>query len=436
MTTTVAVLLPTGDNTPPELVLQMLEGVRTHYRHASGIQLFCHEATKARYAELLPGLPIEVMAGQFVPCTDLAMLMSLFGQERTPNLQVPNTAKTFMISWEGRCLPMGRGCEGAELQNIDAHVFNRLSPPQPWGFYYFPFQYLFRYLGMGPIDKFGFRITRSLAELAKRPKRHKVVACFGGSACWSPYALHHQMHTEVLEKRLNEHCRKAGHDLEFTVVNMGQHGNMVMNEMLNWVLYCHDLKPDIVIAHDGYNDMVYGQMCDPRLLSESMAYQENLEGWSQILHQTSQYPRTQNELPYRAVNQPLPVLKAYTRRKRQFADLVTQSGGFFIWGLQPAACSKKRRPDSEDKLVALMYNRDYAPVVSNVEGLFQMLIKGLKLPEGIPFVDCHTAFGGFAEKSFLLGDDVHLVAAGDAVLAQLYGDTIARTYIDTGRWRQ
>ncbi|MFM9597667.1 hypothetical protein ACKI1O_51185, partial [Streptomyces scabiei] len=80
----------------------------------------------------------------------------------------------------------------------------------------------------------------------------------------------------------------------------------MINEMLTYTNFCWDLRPDVVVAHDGYNDAVYGQLCDPRVLDDwDMIYQENLEGWSQILHETADTPRTQHSLPYRAVNQPV-----------------------------------------------------------------------------------------------------------------------------------
>lgn len=428
----VAVVLPMGE-IPIELIAQQLEGVKAHFPSPAELRYFCHGGQQSHYDQSL-SVRTEAMDSQFVACDELVILQA-FGEERAAQLRVPNTTRTSYVGWEGRLLPLRRSMDDRDLQNMDCHVFNRLSPPEAWGFYYFPFNYLFRYAGMGPIDKFGFRITRSLAQLAGRSSNVKVVACFGGSACWSPYALHHQMHTELLEQRLNGHCSRNGLDLSFVVLNVGQHGNMVMNEMLNYMLFCHEVKPDIVVAHDGYNDLVYGQMCDPRLLSESLAYQENLEGWSQLLHNTSQHPRTQNELPYRAVNAPIPVLKAYTKRKRQFADIVTRSGALFVWGLQPAAFSKKRRPKVEADLVARMFNRDYAPVVANVESMYATLLKSLRVPEGIPFVDCHTVFGKYGEERFLLGDDVHLVAGGDALLAEIYGDAIIRSYIDAGRWQ-
>ena len=92
----------------------------------------------------------------------------------------------------------------------------------------------------------------------------------------------------------------------FTVLNFGQHGHVDERD----VDFCWDLKPDIVVAHDGFNDAVYGPLCDPPRARRRDNDLPGTSSWSQILHQTSDIPRTQNSLPYRAVNQPVRVLKS------------------------------------------------------------------------------------------------------------------------------
>lgn len=437
----VAAVLPQNTGTPIEILRQEVEGAKAHFpAEVNRLEFFAPQPAVERYRQMFPDIAISALPPRFTPETHVVMLEAYDRKAGFTSdydvVQLAHKAKAPLssIKFYGRIMPYDRPWSEAELQNMGSHVFNRLSPEAPWGFYYFPYGYLFRFLGMGPINAIGCRITHSLSDLAKRPKNKKVVACFGGSAGWSMYCLHHQMYTEVIQRKLNAHCAAENLDIEFTVLNFGQHGHMVMNEMLTYLTFCWDLKPDIVIAHDGYNDAVYGQMCDPRLVDEwDVTYQENLEGWSQILHQTSDQPRTQNELPYRAVNQPVRVLRAYTRRKRQFAQIVQSNGGFFIWGLQPAACSRKKKSPLEAELLERNLNRDYAPVVSNVEGMYRILGASLKLGADIPFVNCHEAVGAYGPDHFLLGDDVHLMPEGDEIIASLYADTIISNYIGQGR---
>ena len=145
---------------------------------------------------------------------------------------------------------------------------------------------------------------------------------------------------------------------------------------------------------------------------------------------------SQNSLPYRAVNQPVRALKAFTKRKRQFAQIVRSNGGLFVWGLQPAASSRKKRSPLEAGLLERNRNQDAAPAVANVEGMFRILRQSLKLDDDMPFVDCDAAMSTCGPERLMFGDEVHLMPEGDVLVAELYADAIAKAYIDKGRWRE
>lgn len=443
-TTKVTVIFPPEASTPLEILRQELEGVRTHFAQSNAKPvLAAPEATLPTYRSLFPELDIVAAPRRFDADTHVVLLESYHDKEgysahwESGDRAHQAGAVVSSIKFSGRIVPYKRDWSPAELQNMDANIFNRLSPREPWGFYYFPFGYLFRFLGIGPINSFGCRMTQSLGDLARRDRQHKVVACFGGSAGWSMFCLHHQMYTHLLEERLNAHCKERNLELRFTVLNFGQHGHVVMDQMLSYMNFCWDLKPDIVVAHDGWNDAVYGQLCDPRVLDDwNLIYQENLEGWSQILHQTADIPRTQHSLPYRVVNQPVHVLKSYAKRKRQFAQIVRSNGGMFVWGLQPAASTHKKRSPLEDSLIRRNSNPDHASARANLEGMFRILRQSLKLDDDTPFVDCDAAVSTCGSERLLFGDEVHLMPEGDAFIAGLYADAIARAYVDIGRWRE
>ena len=441
--TKVRAVFPSEASTPSEILRQELEGVRTHFAEADAKPVFAApEGTLSGYRSRFPELDIVSVPRKFTADEHVVLLESYHDKDgysahwESGDRAHQAGAMVSSIKFSGRIVPYKRDWSPAELQNMDSNIFNRLSPREPWGFYYFPFGYLFRFLGLGPINSFGCRITQSLADLTRRDRNHKVVACFGGSAGWSMFCLHHQMYTELLQERLNAYCKEQNLELRFTVLNFGQHGHVVMNEMLSYMNFCWDLKPDIVVAHDGYNDAAYGQLCDPRVLDDwNLIYQENLEGWSQILHQTGEIPRTQHSLPYRVVNQPVQVLKSYTRRKRQFAQIVRSNGGMFVWGLQPAASSHKKRSALESGLLRHNRNPDHAPALANVDGMFRILRQNLKLDADTPFVDCDAAMTAYGAERLLFGDEVHLMPDGDVLVAGLYADAIARAYIDKLRWR-
>ncbi|MBF0269672.1 MAG: hypothetical protein HQL44_13895 [Alphaproteobacteria bacterium] len=319
---------------------------------------------------------------------------------------------------------------------IDKHVFNRLSPYGTDFFYYFPYAYLFRELGVGPLNEFGMRIDKKLGAFSNRASNHKLVVVYGGSAAWSLDCLHSEMFSFRLEVKLNEWAAASSRGMTFSVLNMGQHGNVVMNEIINHVLFADQLAPDIVIAHDGFNDLVYGVVCDTALLSQhQICYQHNLEEWSQILHATGDRPGNhQGEKIYAIKNTPHAILSAYLNRKKQLSDMVTAKGGKFIWGLQPFVESKAEMHPEEIawKNRAQDDQRDLGNGFANAKMLLDALSGHLSKMD-IDNVDLHRSFQRLGAEQHIFVDNVHLSPEGDDLIADEYFSFI-RQRIENGRW--
>lgn len=318
----------------------------------------------------------------------------------------------------------------------EAHAFNRLSPTGTDFFYYFPYGYLFRELGVGPLNEFGMRIAQDLSDLRDRAPDHKLVILYGGSAAWSLDCLHTEMMTHRLELRLRAWTEAQAGRPRFTVVNMGQHGNVVLNEILNQILFADELKPDIVIGHDGFNDMCYGVVNDTALLSQhKICYQNNLEGWSQLLHNSQNRPVTgEGERVINMRNSPQAVINAYLFRKRQLADLVTAKGGKFLWGLQPFMGSKGALHPDEAAYHASHrpYETPLGNGFQNMKMLFDQISERMDRLDA-DIVNVHRAFHAFGADEYLFADNVHLSPEGEERIAGLYFDVIT-SKVDSGAW--
>lgn len=312
----------------------------------------------------------------------------------------------------------------SDLPHAYTHAFNKLGPKTPDGeFYYFPYGYLFKYPGLGPINPFGFRVPDNYADLAIRPKKHKLILFFGGSAMWSMYSYINEMFPAVLEKMLNEYCKHKKIDLQFSILNFGMHGHIVLNEMITYLLFCQKLNPDYVVAHDGWNDLIYGMLSDKFLLNEhQLAYQYNLEGWSQILHKTSDLKATQSNKDFQPINLPNNVVSAYLDRKNQFRQLVEQNGAKFIWALQPSIYSKKSHSSEEKEYLQheLQYTNSFREPYKRMSFIYETYIKRAAKELTVPFLNLHAYFQNFGDEQTLFGDIIHTVPLGDYKIAQYY----------------
>ena len=49
-------------------------------------------------------------------------------------------------------------------------------------------------------------------------------------------------------------------------MNFGMSGFNQLDEMDQYIFFCKRLKPDIVISHSGFNDVIHGMLCEKSTL--------------------------------------------------------------------------------------------------------------------------------------------------------------------------
>jgi hypothetical protein len=327
-----------------------------------------------------------------------------------------------------------------EYPHLETHIFNRLGSREG-GFTNFPFGVLYLDPLSGPIDPFGFRIDFDWRTLADRPADHKLVAIFGGSAAFSCSCAHDEMFAHQLEGRLNAKADKPGGANRWTVLNFGMHDNVMMQEMLTYLMFVDRLRPEIVIAHDGHNDLWYGLGGDPFLVAgHQLVYQRHAEQWSRLLHKTEDRPIpdiSSCEVGAQQFNLPPNILAAYIARKRQFQSLVERQGGIFLWGFQPMITSRRALSPAEEGIRDAIPKRATAPEVGRffvaLFHVYEMLHQALIRLDGIRLVDFHALFQSFDAGTSLMTDHIHCTPAGDAAIAAAYERAIHDALSGDGR---
>lgn len=412
----VILLLPSSSKPHPADIAQRLEGLRCRYPEAS-----------VETADLAN--PLVLDSG------DVAVVFA-----ETPALEIPPLA-TQRVAKSGQVLPLPGVPLGKDLlPDLDAHPFSRLGPRGQGDldfacFHYFPYSYLYRLAGLGPVNAFGHRIDGDFRVLRNRAPDHKLIVCFGGSAVWSICTTPKQSFPAVLEHLLNARAKQENRALRVSVLNFGVPGAVVLNSMQHFLLYAADLRPDIVIAHDGVNDLFYGCTSDPWLLREhGIVYQQQLEYWASMLHD----PRFKGDanlggpiVPPSGVA-PLHILKAYIRRKREFMQLVRGFEACAVWGLQPFARSKKALSPLEHSRI--QPQRDipiaYEAEFQTVRGLYDLLKTQESANNGDVAIDFDDIFNKISPEDTVMADMVHLDKNGEKIIAETYAERLW-PYLDT-----
>ena len=305
----------------------------------------------------------------------------------------------------------------------ETHIFNRNGAGRDQTFTYFPYGYLYNYFGAGPVNDMGFRITADPEALKRRARDHKVIAMFGASGLFSLHTTFERCFTSLLEKALN----RAGLKNTYTVLNFGIGGCVLLNEIIAYLLYAQQLEPDIVIAHDGYNDLRFGIISDSHLLKKyRVTYLGNLEYWSQLLHdtETEQLPYFSDDVPI--VNTPSQSIMAYKSRLLQFKGIVESNGTRFVSALQPMIWSKKTPSRTErDSIVEnsrFTKQSRFWSANQKMPFLYERYTRAIRDEEVPLFFNLHEHFNRYGEETTLFKDFVHTNGEGDRVLAEAYFD--------------
>jgi len=333
-----------------------------------------------------------------------------------------------------------------ENEQSDRHIFAKLASASPRAFLsYFPHgHYSLGTVGLGPTNEFGMRIHENLEKLRERDESHKVIGVFGGSAVWGVSSYYTDCFCYRLEKMLTQEFAEKG--IQFSVLNFGLSGQVVLDMMMTYLTFCDPISPDFVISHDGQNDNIHGQMADPHLVNTYRHnYMIQLELWGQKLMDASETPLSQPGLSsgpgqpgfeeLRPLNTPSQVIRMYYSRKTQFMELVRAKGVQFIWGLQPAAFGR-RHPGALGKQLS-KEEQEAHDRIFDVHPFSTELMEGLdhiykqlteRLPEVLPpeanFINFHQLFAQSEQEKNLFYDHVHLAPEGERFVAEVYFDKI------------
>ncbi len=317
------------------------------------------------------------------------------------------------------------------------HIFNKLSHSSEYGFYFFPYGYLFRYPKWGTINEMGFRCRENTCEIRERYPNHEIVAVFGGSTGFSTLVPDEQTFSSQLERMLNEDralAQKIGKP--FKVVNLSLPGFVVLQHALAHLLFCWDIKPQVVISHGGWNDLILGQINDRRLISKyCIAYEGVMEAWGRKIHDTADVeidfdhsdPDSPDFRPVRPVNKPEDVIRSYHVRTEQFRNMAEAGGARFISGFQPWVMSKRVQSAFEQEKIRTYY-RYYQFEYENMPilcGMYEDIIDR----EGLAYVvNLHRRFKELDGSVTHFGDNIHTNEIGERIIAEEYCKAVRRLY--------
>ena len=299
--------------------------------------------------------------------------------------------------------------------NFDNIIFNRMGAKNKDEVFLFPYGFLFRCTGLGSIDKYGFRKSNKTIDESKKVIK---ICILGGSAGWGCDNLYSKTFGSLLQKKLNNYLKDNHDSREVSVLNFSQHSYLVVDQMLTYMLHIKKINPDIIILHDGFNDLLFGSMTDPSMLKDSISYSLVMETISQKIYNSNQ-SLTQKEITaYQCINNPIDVVKSYFDQKNNLIDIIKNSENKtkVISALQPFIMSKNKRSKEEFKYINdnNIFKGQFGEPYSSILYLYEQACKNKDLFD----INFHYEFKNTEESLF--SDFCHTNNAGEEFISEIY----------------
>ena len=319
------------------------------------------------------------------------------------------------------------------------NIFNELSKSSNYGFYYWPYGYLFRHVKWGSVNDLGFRCKENFYEINNIYKNYYLIGFFGGSTGYDVLVKDEETLVNKIENKINNDQKLKDNIGKCKIINFSQPGNVLMSQIFNYIQFGNLMNLNMVISHNSGNDLTTGLVNDPKILKNyKIAYVDIMEAWSRKIHDAHDVEidtmfMDKNSSNFRKVEtktDPDTVIMAYLFRCNQFKNIVTKNNQTFISGIMPHVFSKKN-PSENEKLIYQNYNLYFQKPNSILPKVYEILIsKYYNEISKFNLVNLHNDFKNLSSNIDHFGDFVHLLNAGNEVAAESYFKKIKKIILD------
>lgn len=325
----------------------------------------------------------------------------------------------FLKDFIGGIIPINEKINPDFYKHTDSNIFNK-NMDLYGGYLLMPYHISVRYPCLGNINELGFKIPKDFQKAADRDNKTKLVVILGGSGSFDPFSPYNKDISSKLQQKLNSFG-----SCKYIVFNFSMPSAVITDEIMIYLNYVENLRPDYVISHDGFNEAVNAQINDLSITCKNnLIYNHYFEliakkiyNYEELLHiEKVTHPSIDAES----------AVRSYISRKKQLQKIVCKisKDAVFINGLQPISYSKKKLSEDEIEYGAEFADKHFSHTFKKVPMIFEMFDKELTSLDSL-YVNFNKIFERYNENDTLFGDPVHIVPDGSKIIAQKYFEIIS-----------
>lgn len=241
-------------------------------------------------------------------------------------------------------------------------------------------------------DFFGFRNGKDF-YFENRDVDDLFIVLSGGSEC-AGYSHIDLTISDAIQQQLQTHTEK-----NVKVLNLCMNSYVLAHEIQAYVHLGYTLKPDVVISHSGWNDVIYGLLVSEEFLQTGLIYNKAQELWLEPLYSAVKETPPPNIFSSFNTDSSELITEAYIKQAQKYKQIANSNGSVFMLGLQ-----------------------SYNPIIEN-DGMREiheevhrtMAVISASMPQDLVSVDFSTEGGGI---TFV--DSIHSRQGSVNVIAETY----------------
>jgi len=229
-------------------------------------------------------------------------------------------------------------------------VFNKIGKETKFNYYYFPYASMSKSFETESVSEFEFKKNIEIYKIRKLYPNDYLILLFGEVINTNKFNFFEKNFSNFISKKIAKDKSFLSQKIRF--INFSHQSTGILSNIIQFILFSHLLRPQLVLNHFELNDFIAGQKNDAYLIKNyDFIYNPLFEIWSKNIQRNYNYKPKNGKFYKNGLNRCKilksnnnlhVVLKAVKNRIFQFKNIVESQNSKFLCGFLPSPFKEKK----------------------------------------------------------------------------------------------